>query len=293
MADAFHRFRLTQWIAHHLPLPAAGRLAECVSDLQWRLSSTDRAAVCENLRRITGRDIDERSPLVRDVFRHFGWYLIEFLDMPRLQQRGLIVADLDELADRLRPFRSGIIFSAHLGNWELGAAAIRGLGLPTSVVALRHEDARLDRLFNEQRARCGVGVIPSDVSSTRESLGLLRRGGWLAMLGDRDFGATGVEVDWFGGRARLPRGPALLSLRTGAPVVPVFMIREGPGRFRLHSEPAILPQSGAPPQAIRDLTQRYARVLESYIRRYPTQWLVMQPMLDAPARPRAAIADSQ
>jgi KDO2-lipid IV(A) lauroyltransferase len=154
------------------------------------------------------------------------------------------------------------------------------MGQPVTAVALPHPEARLDWLFNRQRQRSGVGVIPLGPKAARRCLEALRRGQVLGLLADREFGRNGVEVQVWGRTLLLPRGPATLSLRTGAPVVPTFLLREGPWRFRLCCEPPIWPpaHAGRPEQAVRALTHAYAAAWSRYVERVPEQWLMFHPV---------------
>ena len=98
-------------------------------------------------------------------------------------------------------------------------------------------------------------------------------------MGDREFGSNGMRMQLCGRDVTLPRGPALLSLRSRAPLLPIFLIREGLWAFRLYCEPLIWPAEhdrGESP--LRELTERYAAVLERYLRRFPEQWLMFRPM---------------
>jgi len=173
-----------------------------------------------------------------------------------------------------------IVVTAHLGNWELGAVALRHRGLPVSIVALPHRDAGVNAFFDRQRRRCGIHhVIPVGPHATRRSLEALRQGHVLGMAADWEFGEQGITVPFFGATAVVPKGPAVLSLRSGAPLIPAFLIREAPWRLRLHLEPPIWsPQETRGPEAVVRLTQAYVRVTEQYIRRFPTQWLTFRPI---------------
>ena len=270
-------YHAARWVTAGLPPGACLRFGEALADWQYRLSASDRAIVGANLSVVMGRPTAERSAEVHGVFRHFGRYLTEFLLAHRWGRAGFRVDGCDELLERFRPHRSVIVLSAHIGNWELGGMAMGWLGLPVSVVALPHRDPAVDRLFNRPRQQAGVGVIPLNVHATRRCLERLRAGGVVCLLGDREFSAPGVAVSCFGRAVSVPRGPALLSLRTGAPMVPVFCIREGPRHLRFYTEPAI-PPSGEPdpPTAVRQMMQQYADVLERYLRRFPAQWLMFE-----------------
>jgi KDO2-lipid IV(A) lauroyltransferase len=147
-------------------------------------------------------------------------------------------------------------------------------------VALPHGDPATDRLFSRQRQRCGLEVIPLGKEAGRRSLRSLQEGRLLGLLGDREFGGEGLEVRFGAGTLTVPRGPALLSLRSRAPIVPAFFIRESPWTFRLVVEPAILPDGeDTGPDAVDTLTRRCAAAVERMVLRHPDQWLMFEPVL--------------
>ena len=272
-------YRLAQWATGTLPRRVCWSLAEALADVQWRVSPKDRAAVQANLSVIVGGPVSGDASAVREVFRNFARYLVEFVGAHRLTRPATTVEGTEEVGAALRPYHGAIMLSAHLGNWELGAVALHRLGFRTGAVVLPHRDAHVNHFFDRQRLRCGVEPIPLGIGATAQCLQRLREGWLLGLVGDREFGTGGVTVSFFGHSVTMPSGPALLSLRSGAPAVPVFVIREGPWRLRFHVGDAV-----EPPANTRDasqvvaLTQRYAHIMEGVIRRYPSQWLMFQPL---------------
>ena len=279
MSVKYCGYRLAQWLVNTLPTASAVRCAERIADLQRRWSATDRRAVQANLSLILGAPIPAHSPLIREAFRNFGRYLVEFFTSHRVQRPEVILDGYEHLTDTLRRDRGTILLTAHLGNWELLGMWLHRSGIPLTAIALPHQDPRMDRLFNEQRRRCGVNVIPLGPEAARRSLQTLRQGGLLGLLADREFADNGIRVTLCGRDVIFPRGPATLSLRSRSPAVPTFLIREGIGKFRLSCEPPIWPPShGFPGASIQTLTQQYAAVIERYLKRFPEQWLVFQPV---------------
>ena len=269
------RYRVLQSVSSKLPLPLAYWLADRVADAQWWRSVKDRNAVAENLQLID--PVGASPQRERQVFRNFGHYLVEFFAIhgttPTVQFQGE-----HHLQEAHAQGRGVISLTGHLGNWELAGVCVRRRGYAVSGIALRHRDEETDRLFNHRRSLEGLGVIPLGPGAWRESLQVLQRGEVLGILGDRDFTNHGIRLPFFSASAVFPLGPALLSLRSGAPVVPTFLLRQGPMKFQLIWEPAIRPPAHRSASgAAEALTREYVRVLESYIRRWPDQWLMFQP----------------
>ncbi len=109
------------------------------------------------------------------------------------------------------------------------------------------------------------------------SLSALGKNGILALVGDRDFFGNGLDLPFFGKTVKIPRGPAAFSLRTGAPIVPGFLVREKDGSYRFVLEQPIYPPEGLPrEEAVNRMTRECAEVMSRYIRIYPTQWYLFQ-----------------
>lgn len=279
MIPKYYGYRAAQWLSTQLPSATAFRWAQQAADLYWRRSKRDRAIVQQNVSIITGTPVGQEVRVIREVFRNFARYVVEFFTIHATPQPRVDMEGYEHLAQITRQRRGAIILTAHLGNWEVGAILLRRLGIPITAVALPHEDPRMNRLFDAQRRRCGIPVIPLGLHAAARSLERLHAGECVGLLGDRTFNDTGLTVSWFGRSAVLPRGPAILSLRSNAPIVPTFLIREGPWKFRFCFEPPIHPQTAADAdQAIQRVMQAYAAVLERRLRQHPEQWLMFQPL---------------
>jgi len=279
MTLKYYGYSTAQWLSTRLPSAAAFRWAQRAADVQWRRSTRDRAIVQRNLSILTGSPMSHEAPMIREVFRNFARYLVEFFTIHQVPSPQVDVEGYEHLTEIQRQRRGAILLTAHLGNWEVAAILLHRLGFPVTAVALPHEDVRMNRLFDAQRQRCGIQVIPLGHHAAARSLQCLRAGECLGILGDRAFADNNVTVSWLGRRALLPRGPATLSLRSRAPIIPTFLIREGPWKFRLCFEAPIDPTSHAEgDQAIRQLTEAYAVALERRLRRHPEQWLMFQPL---------------
>lgn len=261
-------------LSQGLPPRAAFRVAERCADAWRRFRTHDRAAVTANLT-LALASRPPRPSLIGEVFRNFGRYFVEFFTIHQTERPEVALQGYEHLERARAGGRGVIILTGHLGNWEVGGAILKRMGLPVSVVALPHADRRMDRLFNAQRQRCRLEVIPLDARAGQHSLRRLRDGYLLGLLGDREFADHGLAVPMLGAAVTLPRGPAVLSLRSGCSIVPTFCIREGPWKFRLCFETPVRPQDG---DSVREILQRYARVLEQYVRRFPDQWLMFQPV---------------
>ena len=168
-----------------------------------------------------------------------------------------------------------IVISAHLGNWELLACAASALGFPMRVVANRIQDSRIDRLLYGSRLAAGVAMVFRDETIIR-MLRCLRNKEILAILMDQDSHFDGVFVNHFNHLTYTARGPAILALASGAPIVPVFIARDDNGYHQVYvEEPIAANPSGNREEEIRRITQSCMDVIEQYIRKFPDQWVWM------------------
>jgi len=165
-----------------------------------------------------------------------------------------------------------LILTAHFGNWELLTVIAAMVKFPLNIVVRPLDFKPLDHFIFNIRTRFGGKIIPKQ-RSIRTIIRSLDHGEIVALLMDQNVDwYEGVFVNFMGHRACTNKGLALLALKTGAPVVPVFLIREALG-FRAEFGPEILTvKTGDKQKDIEMNTQEYNRVIENVIRRYPDQW---------------------
>ena len=257
-----------------------------LADLNWLLDRHGREAVRSNMERILPDASPERIDYeTRWVFRNFGKYLSEFFRFRRFDEtylrKHVAIQGLEHIDAALAGGRGCIILSAHLSNWELGAAGLCKLhGYPVNVVAESHTYKKADELFMRERRHMNIKVIPAKTAG-RAVLRRLQNNEIVCILGDRDPTSAGVTVDFFGHPCRFPQGPARFAIATGAPVVPGFVLRRTNDSFTLtFSEPIEPPARGDREEAVRTLTQRYARTIEDAIRWHPEEWTVFYSVWD-------------
>lgn len=257
-------------------------IAKIISTFQFYLSRKDRRAVFFNMERVLdNKNKKVLTPICLEVFRNFGKYLVDFFLFSRLDKNFITKRVtinnrhfLDELLDKC----SGVIVvTAHIGNWELGGAIVALLGYPFYAVALSHNHPRVNDFFNTQRSLCGVKVIPVGIA-VRRCYELLKDKKIIAFLGDRDFSGSGIETFFFGKPVRVPRGPAVFSLRVKVPILVGVMIREKNDNFSLFFEEPIFPwKEDGGLKKEEELISEYLKVIERYIKSYPSQWYMFQP----------------
>ena len=165
-----------------------------------------------------------------------------------------------------------LALTAHLGNWELLTIIAAMIQFPLNIVVRPLDFIPLDHFIFNLRTRFGGKIIPKQ-RSIRTIIRSLDRGEMVALLMDQNVDwYEGVFVNFMGHRACTNKGLALLALKTGAPVVPVFMIREKSGLRAEFGPEVVTVKTGDRQKDIEINTQEYNRVIENFVRRYPEQW---------------------
>jgi KDO2-lipid IV(A) lauroyltransferase len=224
-------------------------------------------------------DDSEISKQAKAVFRNFAKYLVDFFFFANLdgdQIKKLVnVKGIQNMHDAFKKGKGVIGITAHLGNWELGGVVTSLFGFNVNAVALSHENTKINRLFVNQRSAKGINVIPVG-SDFNKYLSVLRKNQFIALVGDRLTSDAGIKINFFNKTAVIPKGPAVLSLRTGAPIVPAFMIRNPDDTFDFVFEDLIEPSDliNAKTGSVEVLSKKIVSVMETYISKYPEQWFL-------------------
>lgn len=219
----------------------------------------------------------EQRGLVRQTFRGLGWHLIDFCRMRRLTPqrfaRICTMEGFERVQALLRRQKGLLIISAHFGSWELAGATALRLDRPTHMIIRPPKQGAFRRVVEHYRQRTGLVLVPHREAFAR-SVQVLRRGEIVAVLMDQSsLRRESVEVEFFGVKTFTSRGPALIALRAGCPVIGAFLVREGPGKHRLvFTQEIPVQRTSDLRQDIEVNTRAFNLIIESYIRRYPDHW---------------------
>ena len=221
----------------------------------------------------------ERHDLLLSSFENLGRLLGIFsrfgkADVDSLK-RLIECGGLDHLEAASRSGRGVILFTGHIGAWELSSFALSLFGHPLSFLVRRIDNPKIEALVDRARTCRGNRTIGKR-SAAREMLKILRAGETLGILVDLNtLDREGIFVDFFGRPASTTFLVAKLALRTGAAVLPVFAPWDKErDRFLLKVDPPLsIERTGNEEEDVRRLTQQYTRIVEDYVRRYPDQWL--------------------
>jgi Kdo2-lipid IVA lauroyltransferase/acyltransferase len=261
-----------------IPRPVSGRICNRLGSLLFRLDRKHRRIALSNLRRaFDGEKSDaEIRAIAERVFQQLARILFEIGWSLRCDLAELVghisINGKDRFEAALARGEGVLLLTAHAGNWELmPILAVMG-GVPVSVLYRPLDFKPLDRFIRKLRSRFGASLIPTH-RSARRVLGALHRGEAVALLMDQNVDwYEGVFVDFFGHRACTNKGLALIALKTGAPVLPVFMTRNRDGFTAEIGHELPLLRTGDKTKDLEANTQQYNDVIESFARRFPDQW---------------------
>ena len=284
---AYLAYRAVSWLAYTLPETRGRRWFSRAGRLAYRVLPRVRDTVAANQARVVGREVDD--PLVQaatvEAFESYARFWFDAFHAAHWSDEEVLRrfdAEGGEEIDRALEAGSGAIIALpHMGNWDVAGRWLDARGQGAVVVAERLRPDRLFELFVAHRERLGMDVVGLDDGGVGRQLSAALKGNRVVCLvADRDLGGGGVPVEMFGARRRLPAGPALLSITTGAPLL-TASIREEAGGYRL----VILPpppveRSGNRRADVAALTRALAEVFERSIAASPTDWHMFQPGWD-------------
>jgi Kdo2-lipid IVA lauroyltransferase/acyltransferase len=276
---ALRAMRLLVKIFSMIPLCAGQKLGAFAGRFFSKLGLCRETVVKDGLRRAFP-DLSEGE--VRDLYSrvvsHFGQMFFEVPHILRLNSGNLdeyvVFEHPERLEQALLKGRGALVLTGHFGNWELMSAAISlKLQGRAAVVArpLDYEPAEL--LLRGIRTRFGTEIIPKNMG-LRRMLRALRENLAVGVLLDQNVDwYDGVFVPFLGGEACTNKGLALVALKTGSPVMPVFSVRRADGRLSIVFEEEIpVIRSRDRTRDVEENTARFTRVIESYVLRYPDHW---------------------
>jgi Kdo2-lipid IVA lauroyltransferase/acyltransferase len=263
-----------------MPRKTARSAASGVAWLGFHLARRQRAAGLRNLQMAFPALTDEqRLEVLRGCFHNLGRLLVEFSHFPALNKANiseLVTQDgLENYHAALRKGRGVIFMTAHFGAWELSSFAHSLFGYPMKFVVRPIDNSSVDELITRYRT-LGGNVPIQRRSAGRDILKALRENEAVGILFDQNTTSDeGIFVEFFGIPAATTPAIATFALRTGAAVLPGFLIwEEKLGKHRLRFDPPVqLIETGDLEHDVAENTKLFNRILEGYVRKYPDQWL--------------------
>ncbi len=281
---AYRGYQAARWLARTLPEPTGRRVFEGLGSAAYRLLPGVRATVTANQAQVLGRPPDDPlvQETVREAFRLYARYWQQtFLAVAwsddELRSR-FELEGLGHLTTALENGKGAILALPHMGNWDVAGRSMALEGFPVVSVAEQLEPRRLFEMFQEHRRELGIEVIGlADGRVGRLLTGKLAQNRVVALIADRDLGGRGVEVEMFGRPRRMPAGPALLSIGTGAPLIPSPVYTTERGWHCILNEPLELDPTGDRNRDVMALSRLLAQAFERAISAAPADWHLFQP----------------
>jgi KDO2-lipid IV(A) lauroyltransferase len=266
-----------------LPRAVSYAIGRAGTWLAWRLMRETRSAIADNLRAIfpdeSARALERRG---RDTLGAYACDVIDFLravGAPAAERHAMFdyrPEDAQLFHDLLAKGRGIILVTGHYGNWEVGGVFLRGIvNLPLTILARTEANEAVNRRRREIRDRLGVESI--EVRQSLDTALQIRRrladNQVVALLMDRHLGRDRVEVQFLGRRAWFLKTAPLMGFMTGAPLVPCFIERMAPGRFRVRpGTPIIVDRDRPRDEAVAVAAQVFADQLSTRVRAHPEFW---------------------
>lgn len=279
-------YRAGSAVARSLPTPILGPFAGGAGWLAARAMSGRREMVARHQLRVrpdlTPRQLDKA---VDAVFQSYSDYWIESFRLPgtpaSVLDAGITTEGFEHVRQAYDAGKGLITAMPHLGAWEWSAFWLTACEqIKVTTVAEALDPPELSEWFIDLREQMGMEIVPLGPESGQRVIKALADGRLLSLVCDRDIAGGGVEVEFFGERTTLPAGPATLSIRTGAPILPtgVYFTPRYNGHHAIVRPPVPTHRLGP---GLRDdvarVTQSLAHELEFLIRRAPEQWHMFQP----------------
>ena len=281
----YRALRLAVLAVRLLPMRLGYFLAECGGDALFLLSARHRNIVGNNIKHVLGVQPDKRRlrRQVRSVLKNMAKNYFELTKLSQLRlenfEGSVTIEGWHHLTQAVNNARGTIIATAHLGNFDFAAQVLALRGIEMAIFVEAFDSTPFLRCIAQLRQGNGSRILPVSAGALRDCLQMLRHGGTVGIVCDRDIQGNGLKVKFFGEETSLPSGAISLALRTGATIVPIFSVRKSDNRFAICIEPPLdLVDSGNRSHSVRANLERLVSIMENYICQYPEQWVVLEPI---------------
>jgi KDO2-lipid IV(A) lauroyltransferase len=272
----FAGWRIVRW----LPERTAYRLTYAVADFLTKRNGKNVSRLRSNLQRtqpnMTELDSDQ---LVFNAMRSYMRYWCDTFRFPdwstQRVRETVTVKNEHLLLDAIAAKTGVIVCLPHAGNWDHAGAYFCAKGIHLVTVAEHLKPEKLFLKFLSYRQAMGMEVLPLDGRVLGTLAQRLRQGALVALVADRDLSRSGIDVTFFGGPARMPAGPALLAMKTSAPLITAFVSYTDSGIHIDFNEVAI-PNSGSDEDRVLEVVQIMAKQFEDGISEHPQDWHMLQ-----------------
>lgn len=271
--------RIGSFAVSMLPLHAAMWIGKIVGFSMRTFHSKRKRIAYANLKAAFSKEKSPRELLriVKKVYSNFGRTVMEIMRLPRVNHEYLkkyVIIERFEHFHKARERGKGVIYlTSHFDNWEYSGLKSAQTGYPIHILVRPQKPEVINNLLNRYREKLGCKMIARGMSA-REIIKALKGNKVVAILSDQDTGKSGIYMNFLGRPASQAIGAVRLARDTGAAIVPNFIIRtNGPNHRVKVEKPIIIPKTDNRDADIKEGITRCTRLLESYIRQYPDQWM--------------------
>ena len=272
----FAGWRLVRW----LPEKTAYRLAYWAADFLTKRNGKSVSRLRSNLSRTQpGISSAQLEVLVSKAMRSYMRYWCDtfrFPDWSAQRVSATVSVNNEHLLLDAIAAKTGVIVSLpHAGNWDHAGAYFCAKGINLLTVAERLKPEKLFLKFLEYRQAMGMEVLPLDGKVMGTLAQRLGQGALVALVADRDLSRSGIAVEFFGGPSRMPAGPALLAIKTKAPLITAFVSYTESG-IHIDFNEVLIPSAGSDDERINQIVQTTAQHFEVGISKHPEDWHMLQ-----------------
>jgi KDO2-lipid IV(A) lauroyltransferase len=256
------------------------RFADFAAKLGFVIAGKQRKNALESLTIAFGNEKEKKEiqQIAKASFEYMakgGLELFYLIQHPEIIKQKVSFVGKENLEKALAEGKGAICVSAHFGNFPLMICKFAREGYKTNCIMRNMRDQQVEDIFQEKRTKLGIRTIYSKPrpQCVSESIAALRNNELLFIQLDQNFGSGGVFVDFFGTKAATATGPVVFALRTDAPIIPVFIIRNKDNTHRIIIEPPFhLEKKTMSEETIEANIARITKIIEGYIRKYPEEW---------------------
>ncbi|MFC1872135.1 lysophospholipid acyltransferase family protein [Chloroflexota bacterium] len=281
----YRLLRLAAKAAQYFPVRLGYHFAVLCGDILFLFSAKHRNIVGDNIKHVLDSETGNRRhrATTRNVFKNLAKNYFDLTRLSKLRldklQENVTIEGWHNLSDIGNVNRGIILASAHLGNFDFACRILALRGINMTVFVEDFKSAPFLRNVARLRKGNGVRTIPVNTSTLKEGLQVLRHGGTVGIVCDRDIQGNGMKINFFGESTSLPVGAVSLALRTGAAIVPIFSVRQSDNHYSICIEPPLkLTSNGNRSHSLKEGVEKLAAIMEGYIRKYPEQWVVLEPI---------------
>ncbi|MCX5700611.1 MAG: lysophospholipid acyltransferase family protein [Candidatus Omnitrophica bacterium] len=254
--------------------------AQGIGSLAYRFAGKQRKIALESLSIAFGKEKSQQEleDIARDCFTYIAKSAVELMflmDRPKLVKERVVIEGRENLDRALANGHGVILISAHFGNFPLLLGRLALEGYKAGGIMRPMRDSRVEKIFFEKREKFGVKTIYSQPRNVcvNNTIKALRNNELVFIPIDQNFGTGGVFVNFFGRQAATATGPVILAQRTGASLLPCFIVRHGDNMYKIIFEPSLKLEEGKDAQEMVLINiQKLTSIIEEYIRKYPAEW---------------------